>query len=166
MDKKITFQIRIKAKDLWQFSMYHANRGAQGLFNLIFTGAAAIWLLTGWSESTASYRGMMLLGVLAFTVLQPLQLFIKACRQADQPAMKEPMSLEFAQEGLLVRQLDQEMRFGWDEIGLVKKMPTLIIVYMSRVRAYLIPKDVFEGREEELAGLLHKYMPGERLKRI
>lgn len=166
MEKKITFQIQVKAKDLWQFSMYHVNRGAQGLFNLIFTGAVLVVLVTGWANLSDSQRLSLVFCALIFTVLQPLMLYYKAHRQAKRPGMKDPMFLEFDETGLTVRQLDQEVVFGWDEIGRVIKKPTMMMVYMDRIHAYLIPKALYEDNEEAFAQLLHKHMPKERLKKV
>ena len=44
--KTVDVTLRITAKDLWMFSMYHANAGFMGMFNLIFS-LAALYLLIG-----------------------------------------------------------------------------------------------------------------------
>ena len=38
--KEIRFRVRMTANDLWRFSMYHANKGYLGVFNVLFTLAA------------------------------------------------------------------------------------------------------------------------------
>ena len=46
------FEVRLTARELWQFSMYHANAGAAGLFNLIFTVAALFLFIFSWGKLT------------------------------------------------------------------------------------------------------------------
>ena len=166
MKKTIKFEIQVTAKLLWRFSMYHTNRGATGLFNLIFTVAALALLVTRWGVSSGMYRFTMLFCAMIFTVLQPLMLYRKATAQARQPALKEPMALEFSEEGLLVRQMEQEAQFAWDQIGRIDKTRKMIIVYMDRIHAYLIPEELYADNLEEFTALLHEYLPKERLKRI
>ena len=42
--KTVDVTLTVTAKDLWAFSMYHANAGLMGIFNLLFT-LAALYLL-------------------------------------------------------------------------------------------------------------------------
>lgn len=164
MEKKITFQILVNAKDLWQFSMYHVNRGAQGVFNLIFTAAVLIVLITGWKGFPDSQRLALLICALIFTVLQPLMMYYKAKHQARRPEMEKPMILQFGNDGLTVRQQEQEAVFAWEQIGRVDKKPTMTIIYVDRIHAYLIPKEFYDGKEDDFFQLLRTYMPKERLK--
>ena len=46
--KTVDVTLRITAKDLWMFSMYHANAGFMGMFNLIFSLAALYLLIFRW----------------------------------------------------------------------------------------------------------------------
>ena len=105
MTKEMRFEVRLTAKELWQFSMYHANAGAAGMFNLIFTAAALFLLVFRWGMLTAAYRLLMFGCVLIFTVLQPMLLYGKVRRQAKTPAIAEPMYLTFKEEGFLQEEL-------------------------------------------------------------
>ena len=91
MKKEMKFEVKLTAKELWQFSMYHANAGFTGLFNLIFTAAALFLLVFRWGELTMAYRFLLVGCVLIFTFLQPLLLYGKVRKQAKTPVMGEPM---------------------------------------------------------------------------
>ena len=57
-----SFSITLDAKELWKFSMYHANKGYLGVFNVLFTIAAVYLLITQWAVVSLSlihiwYRG-------------------------------------------------------------------------------------------------------------
>lgn len=165
-EKELSFHIKLSAKELWQFSMYHSYRAHLGIINLIFTGAALYLLITQWNSVGAAYRCLLLLCVLMFTVWQPGILFWKAKKQAKNPAVKEPMDLLFSQDGLKVVQMEQEAEFAWEHISRVVKWPTLYVLYMDRIHAYLIPRDQMEGREGELRSLLRDKLPGVRRKGV
>ena len=91
--KTVDVTLRITAKDLWMFSMYHANAGFMGMFNLIFSLAALYLLIFRWSTTTVPYRCLLVVCALIFTVWQPFLLWNKARKQAKRPAVKNPWRL-------------------------------------------------------------------------
>lgn len=166
MDKEMKFEVNLSAKDLWQFSMYHANGGMMGIFNLIFTAAAVFLLFVRWAELTDAYRLLLVGCALIFTVLQPALLYNKVRKQAKSPVMQQPMYLTFREDGLKVEQNDQKVDFTWDQMGRMSKKPTLVILYMDRVHAYLLPKSVLGDREEEFYEMVRTHLPKEKRRGI
>jgi len=166
MAETIKFQIQMKVKDLWQFSMYHSYRGMVGVFAVVFTGAALYYVIASWTLLSETQRIAMIFVVLMFPVLQPVMLYWKAWKRMRQPVMQTATLLEFQEEGLKVTQQDQEALFPWDQIGRIDRKPTMLVIYMDRIHAYLIPKEVYEERLEELSDFLHGQLPKEKLTRI
>lgn len=166
MNKELRFEVKLGVKDLWQFSMYHANAGMLGIVNLLFTLAALFLIVTRWGTLTTPYRALLVVCALMFTVWQPLLLYNKARKQAKASAVKEPMMLTFGEEGLRVEQSEQEALFAWDQMGRLDRMPTMVILYMDRVHAYLLPKSVMGEQEEEFYEMVRAYLPKERRRRI
>ena len=68
------FEINLDATDLWRFSMYHVNRGLQGIFNLLFTAAAVLCLIFARDQLSGGYIALLVVCALAFPVWQPLLL--------------------------------------------------------------------------------------------
>uniref|UniRef100_UPI000A92E6DE hypothetical protein n=1 Tax=Clostridium sp. NkU-1 TaxID=1095009 RepID=UPI000A92E6DE len=56
----IKIEVKLTAKDLWKFSMYHSYQGLQGLFNIIFSAAAVFLLITTWSSNSTPYRVLLI----------------------------------------------------------------------------------------------------------
>lgn len=54
--KTVDVTLHITAKELWIFSMYHANAGFMGIFNVLFSLAALYLLIFRWSSTTVPYR--------------------------------------------------------------------------------------------------------------
>lgn len=53
--------------------------------------------------------------------------------------MKEPMDMTCSAEGILIEQAEQSQQITWDQIVKVEQVEGLLIIYMGRVHAYLIP---------------------------
>ena len=163
---RMEFTLQLSAKELWQFSLYHANGGMLGIFNLLFTVAAFYLLVTKWTAVTIPYRILLIVCVLLFTVWLPLLLYNKARKQAKSPAVKNPMTLSFGEDGLVVSQNGQEAEFSWDQMARMDKAHGITVLYMDRVHAYLIPKKVLGDREEAFYEMVRRHLPKERRKRI
>lgn len=160
------FHIQLNAGDLWRFSMYHANKGYLGIFNVLFTLAAASQLLFRWNELTVPYRFLFAVCAMIFTVWQPGLLYLKAAKQSKNQAMAQPMELIFSGEGLKVVQGEQEGEASWDQVSQVRRGFGQYIVYMGRVRAYLLPDRIVGEEKTAFAAFVHETLPKERCKRV
>lgn len=164
--KELHFEVKLTAKDLWQFTMYHAYQGMSGIFAAIFTIAAVILILVRWSVLVDFQKILLVVCLLLFTVWQPGMLYVKARKQAKTPFMQSPMHLTFGEEGLLVQQGEQEISFTWEQIGRVDRKKTMAIVYMDRVHAYLLPDSVMGQEKEAFYDLMKANLPKERTRRL
>lgn len=165
-EQTFQFHIQTEAKDLWRFSMYHANKGYLGVFNVLFTLASLYLLVSQWSSTSTAYRLLLLVCVLMFTVWQPGLLFLKAMKQTKNDRLKVPVDMTFTKDGFTVAQEDQSMEVAWDQVGRVVGIKGEYILYMGRVRAYLLPDRIMGEKKEPFAAFLREVLPGERLKRV
>ena len=156
-----SFSVRLDAKELWKFSMYHSNRGFLGIFNLLFTVAAIYLLITQWASVSAAYRLLLVVCALMFTVWQPASLYLKAMRQAKSPMVKDPMILSFGESGLTIEQRGEKAQVPWEGLSLVAESKSQFIIYRDRIHAFLLPKSVVGGKEQEekLKELVREKMP-------
>ena len=162
----IEIEVKLTAKDLWKFSMYHSYQGLQGLFNIIFSAAAVFLLITTWSSNSTPYRVLLIVCALMFTVWQPGILYLKAARQAKNPRIQNSMLLSFDEEGILVSQGEESLPIAWENIGKVDRAGDMMILYMDRVHAYLLPDSVLGEKKTEIRSLIKEKLPPERRKRI
>ncbi|WP_124065234.1 YcxB family protein [Clostridium sp. E02] len=162
----IVIEVKLKAKDLWKFSMYHSYRGMQGIFSLIFSAAALYALVSTWGTTTNLYRGLLFVCVLLFTVWQPALLFLKAAKQAAKPMFRNGMTLSFLAEGINVTQGDENLFIEWGNLERVLRVRDMLILYMDRVHAYLLPDSISGDHLPALTALIKENLPPERRKRI
>lgn len=162
---RYAFSVRLGAKDLWKFSMYHSMGGMKGVFNLMFTGVALFLLVARWGELSGGYRALLAVCALIFPVWQPVLLYSKARKQARLPVMQNPMTLTFSEEGLKVEQNEQQVKFQWEQIGRMDAVPSMIVIYMDRVHAYLLPDSVTGEQKEPFCEMARTYLkPSQRRK--
>lgn len=162
--KEFKFEVKLTAKDLWQFTMYHAYRGMSGIFAVIFTVAAFVLVIARWSVMMDFQKILVVVCLLLFTIYQPGMLYVKAKKQAKTPFMQAPMYLTFNDDGLLVQQSEQEISFTWDQIGRVDRKKTMAIIYMDRVHAYLLPNSILGDQKEAFFEMLKTKLPRERTR--
>ncbi len=165
-EKEIRFCIRIAVRDLWRFSMYHANKGYLGFFNVLFTLAALFLLFFQGEQMNLTQRFLLVVCALLFTVWQPMLLWIKAGRQAAQKGMKEPVNMIFSDGGIRVEQGEESLELAWEDVRRVKRIPGELIIYTDRIHAYLLPDASVGDRREELAELLRAKLPKEKCGRL
>jgi hypothetical protein len=158
--------VKLTAKDLWKFSMYHSYRGFQGIFSILFSAAALYALATTWRTATISYRLLLFVCVLMFTVWQPFVLYMKAARQAKRSVIHDGMTLSISAEGIVVTQGQEKLELRWEDVVLVKRIGTMLIIYMDRIHAYLLPDSVTGEKAAELTAFIKENLPPERRKRI
>lgn len=168
MDQKsvIRFRVHMTANDLWRFSMYHANKGYLGIFNVIFTLAALFLLCFMGAQMLLPQRFLLVVCALMFTVWQPMLLWTKARKQASGKGMREPIDMIFSDGGIRVEQGGESQELGWDGVRKVKRIPGEIIIYTDRIHAYLLPEAAVGGQREELVKLLHEKLPKEKCGKI
>ena len=154
MEEKVVIDMRLSTKDIWKFSLYHASRGFQGVFNVLITVVSLGYLIFRWNMLAVNHRVILLLLGLLFSVIQPAILYIKAASQARSEAIEQGMHLEFSNEGIDARQGDQEIHYTWDNVykSMIKR--DLLIIYFDHVRAYLVPKRYWQKDREKLLTII------------
>ncbi len=163
---EITIEVRMTANDLWRFSMYHANKGYFGVFNVLFTLAVLYLLFFQGAQMALPQRLLLVVCALLFTVWQPLLLMMKARKQAAGAGAREPVAMTFSGDGIRVEQMGEHLELKWEDVRRVKRIPGELLLYTDRIHAYLLPDDAVGGKKEELVKLFRENLPKEKRKGI
>ncbi len=150
----IDLDIKLNEKDIWLFSMYHANKGFLGFFNLLFTSVSIFYLIKNFAILAPSRRLLFVFCALMFTVIQPTSLYIKAKKQAKNKYIKEPIHIAIFGEGVTVEQAGVKGDFAWDNVYKTAVSKNMLIIYLSKARAYLIPKRYYDDNYEKILKVL------------
>lgn len=158
MEQEVTIQVKVTVMDMYSFLMHHSYSGIQGILNLFISGGAIVLLLCGVGRGNTLVMTALVLAAALFTVINPINLLLKSIKQVVLlPTFRKPLSYTFGEEGILVRQEEAEMLTGWNEVVRVVENRRSILVYMSAVRAYILPKKQYAGQVEVVKKKLKKY---------
>ena len=70
-------------------------------------------------------------------------------------------------EGIRARQVNCKGEISWDKLVKVKKIAGIYVLYLGRDKAYLMPKRVFRGSEEQIfLSMLTRNLPQEKRRGI
>ena len=145
---KFLFNYETKASDLWQLSMYGIYKSMVGLVNVIFTAAMVLLTVKYWSEVNWYLKGLLILGLSLFTVIQPLLIYRRAKRQVS--GMYKDMEIGFDDLGVHVKSGKEKSTVRWKKMKGIVKHPTLLVIYSSTNRGYILNNKVLGKNRDAL----------------
>lgn len=145
---KFLFNYETKASDLWQLSMYGIYKSMVGLVNVIFTAAMVLLTVKYWSEVNWYLKGLLILGLSLFTVIQPLLIYRRAKRQVG--GMYKDMEIGFDELGVHVKSGKEKSTVRWKKMKGIVKHPTLLVIYTSSNRGYILNNKVLGKHRDAL----------------
>ncbi len=138
----VSVDIKIGTKDMFYFFMRHNYACFSGIFSLFISIGAALLFIIRFQQYDITAKCLLAIVALLFTVIQPLQLLLKAANQIKRtPMFHEPIHYTFREDGLELSQHDQNGMIPWDQIMKIIDTGTYLIIYITRMRAYLFPKN-------------------------
>lgn len=140
------FQYKIRPLDLWQLAMYGLYHSMIGICNLVFSFSMIILTVTFWGSAEGMVRGLLVIGISLFTVLQPLAIYSRARKQCA--TMPQNMEMTCDMEGLHICCEQKVSHLKWACVRGFLKRPNLFILLSSKSEGYMIPYRVL-GEEKE-----------------
>lgn len=136
------FETTVQEKDLMDFKIYHNYHSFGGAAGLLFgIIALVIFALTvSNQEVNISYKLMMLFFGCMFTIYTPISMKLKVKQQLKTvEAFKEPVKYTVTEEKITLSQKEISEDLMWDDIFKLRFTGKSIIMYISAVRANVIP---------------------------
>lgn len=150
----IEVNIKLDAKSLNGFLLYHNYVRPGGIIGLLVSVAALIMLVWKWDSWTMVQKGILVVLALLFTVLQPLILISKGKRQLQLETFQQPFHYRFTKEGVVIRQKEQEQTFAWKNVRKIIYRKEAVYVYTSAVAAFILPKNQCEDCFADLVSMM------------
>lgn len=155
MDKKVTLKIELKVADMYEFLLRHTYTSVIGLVGVMISLIALVLFFLNLSDSDMQQRVLLLVIASLFTIINPIQLRMKARQQVSlNPMFKIPLEYEFSNEGITVRQNEQQNDLQWQDAYKVVETKKLIIIYFSKATGFILPKGQMENQKEDLISLI------------
>ena len=158
--------VKMTARDLFTFSMYNSYTGFMGFFNIGFSLAALVLLIVTWDWPQAVWHQKLLMGfcALLFSVIQPCLLWNKSKKQAQAHGFSTPVNLTLSDDGVFVEQAGVTGDMPWKYVTKIVRLKSMYIIKVGPGRAYLVPNDTIEGREQEFVDILKRNLPEKKTK--
>lgn len=134
--------------DLWQLSMYYTYGSLAGICNLVFTAAMIALTWNKWGAVTAPWRLLMLIACCWFPLIQPLLIYKKVKRQAEQ--ISQDTEISFSEHGIDVKVGDETSHTAWSDVKRVSKKPTMLIVFPDTRHGFVLPGRELNEEKEKL----------------
>ena len=80
------------------------------------------------------------------------------------PMFQKPLEYELTEEGITVRQGEQELKNSWGDFTKAVSTGKSVLLYMGRVRAMILPKECMGEQYEEVLKIIHTHMPPKKVK--
>ena len=136
------YEVLIGVRDMQHFVIRHMYRSFTGWFGVIISAAALVMLVMVWNVYGNMEKIALIVLSLLFTVVQPVQLLMKAKRQVlSQETFKTPIIYNLCRDGIVIRQDEQKVSIMWDDISKFVETRKAFFLYTSPVRAFIFPKD-------------------------
>lgn len=145
--KAIEIKTKITKRELYEFIMNNNYASVRGVVSVLFSIVSAVGTVIYWSEFSNLQKVLMLFMSLMFTVITPLEYYIRAGRQVKKN-FKDEMEYLFDEAGITIKIRDESSSLPWNEVMKVISTKNLVVVYFTPIRAFIIPKkDITEFDE-------------------
>lgn len=161
----VKFSVKITEKHIVDFQLKHGRTQFAGIFGMVatlFCLGVGIWDVINLAIGD-SFMWFACAGILHFFPRQ--QLKAKAKRQIrSSETFQHEIEYEFNENGITSRQGEIEVKNEWSVVEKVVSTRKSIIVYTSRVRAIIFPKEFIGDQYDELITLIRENLPAAKVK--
>lgn len=157
--KEIDFDITLRTKELFLFTLRHTYFSISGIFSLLISlGSLFLCLVNFRSFQTATIMALLFIAAL-FTIIQPLMLYVKCKTQIKKSDnINAALHYTLSEEGIAVRQGEQEADVKWYDIRKAVQAKNGLYLYMSPVRAFIFPKEQCGSQYETIRSAVLEQM--------
>ena len=150
-------RVNMTAKEIFDFSMYnsyHCFSGVIGVFLSLCALGGAIFCI---GRSSVINVVLLLIVASMFTVIQPLMIYLKSNKQAERnKSVGGYLEYTFDDDGITVTDGNVTDTIKWEIILKISNTSKLVLLYTTRMRAFIIPKKSVEGDFEQFKNFVNK----------
>lgn len=161
----IKFDITLTTKDMYRFNLYQTYTGFQGWFSVAVSIFAFAMGVSTFGEVSAARTALYFVFGILLLVYLPLTLYVRSKHNiAVSEVLKYPLHFSVGEDGFTVSQKEESANLPWEQIYKMVATKSNVLVYSSRINAYVIPREQLGDAYGELAKLAGRKLPKYRLK--
>ena len=159
------FDVAITSKDMYRFNMYHAYHGFQGIFATIIGIFVLIVAIITYGKIDIMYTILYVVFGVVFLVYVPVSLYKHSKQQIlSSEVLRHALHYKVDEEGVHLSQNDQTADLPWNQSYKVVSTKSNLLIYSSRVNAYVNPRETIGTDYETVAKLAEKHLEKYRFK--
>ena len=155
INKEISIEVKITTKDLYEFLMYNSYFSFRGIVSVLFSAMAIVGTILYWIDFSTFYKVFMIILSMLFTVIVPIEYYVRAKRQAKK-GFEEEFNYAFNEEGITVTKGEESSELKWNDVMKVISTKHLVITYFTPIRAFIIPKRCIGEEFDNLKGIMER----------
>ena len=161
----IEFDATLSAKDMYRFNMYQTYSGFHGWFSILFSILIFVVAGTTYGKVEMSYTLLYVVFGVIFLVYQTVRLLLSSMHSlAASEVLRKPLHYAVGEEGFTVSQGEESAALPWGQIYRIVATKSNVLVYSSRIHAYVIPRDQLGEAYGPLAKLAEEHLEKYRCK--
>ena len=164
-ENHMAVSIQLETKDMYSFLMLHNYRSIPGIIGVCISIAALVYLIVNFNVSDWTMKFVLIVLAALFTVVNPIMLYNKAKGQVkNNKTLLKPIIYEFTDTYLKLSQGEEAAEIPWDQIMRAKKMRGNLVIYITNVRAYVLPINQMGDQYAPIVKLMKEKMSPRRVK--
>lgn len=161
----IKFEVKMTEKVMYDFMLYHNYTHPSGMISALV--GIAMLVAAGYRAANGQTDGIMLyIGLgLIMLLMTPLSLKNVAKSQVKRTKMfQEPLQYEVSETGVTVAQNGEKATNEWNNFMKVVSTNKSLILYMTRVRAIILPKESMGNDYMAVVEMISKHVQPQKVK--
>lgn len=161
----IKIEVQMTVKIMYNFLLQHTYTSLSGILGTVF-GAVCLYIgVSGIQTGNLQSNGALIFLGVMFVFVNPFLLWNKARKQVKKTVMfAKPIYYTLTEEGITINQEEQETSVAWDSIMKVTATNMSIIVYFTRMRAFILPKAALGENYANAVKMMYTHLPTNKVK--
>ena len=161
----VSFDVQLQAKDLYRFNMYQTYTGLQGFVSIILGILGFVMAGITFGEAEVPYTIMYIVVGLLFWFYIPVSLWLRAkATMKTKKVLAGKLHYEVSEDSIHVTQGEDCGELPWDAIYKVISNKKQILIYSSRINAYIIPREQIGDQYDSFCEVARKKLESFRLR--
>lgn len=163
---KIELDIKLNAKDLFNFNIRQAYKGMQGFLSILLPVLLFAYAVVSIGQVDVIYILLYFALGLVFLFYVPFSLWKRANKVVNDKnnALSKTLHYEFREDAIQVTVEEESVEFKWENIFMMKKSGNLLLIYTNRINAYILPMEQVGDTYNQLLELAHTKLEKYRFK--
>lgn len=164
-EDNIKVSIQLETNDMYSFLLLHNYKSIPGVFGVCISIFAFVYLIVNFNSMDWMMKAILVVLAVLFTVVNPIMLYNKAKGQVKKnKTLMKPIIYEFAGKYLKLSQDKEVAEIPWDQIMCAKKMKKNLVIYITNVRAFVLPISQLGSQYALIVEHMREKMSAKRVK--